>query len=957
MPPVIRAGRVPGGVPRFLAQRAFHADPAGDFMPPVTGGVGVGTAPDSYTTLLMHADGTAGSTSFTDSSSYAHTLTPSGATVNATAKFGSGSADFTASNTAHIDTGNQTDFLFGNGPFTVEAWCYLTSSPNLSAYNCVIASLWGSNVNQDSWWFGWIDNGAPGLLFSDGGNYGNVTSNYTTPALNTWTHIAVDRDAGSNIRIYVNGVVVGGPVNQAASFGNAPAFNCLIGDEGLSSTINFLGYLDEVRISKGIARYGGAFTPPTAPFGGGGALAQDTQTLAGAGTVSGAAGAITGTLAVTEGDETLAAAGTVGGAGAITGTLGPGPPIASPSCVLLLHADGSAGSTSFTDSSLNAHTLTPTSTTVNATSKFGSGAADFTAGSTSAIDTGNATDFNFGAGPFTVEAWIYPTSLSSFAVIAAQTLTTGSNNGWIFSASSTALSFAYSANGSGSIGINASYTIPLNTWTHAAVDFDGTTLRVYINGAVLGTGSLGGAIYPSTLNTLIGNTPDNVGNFTGYLDEVRVTKGLAMYGGAFTPVSQPFTLGGLTQADQTLSAAGTVGAAGAITGTLNVTEASDSLAAIGTVLVGGTLSSTQASHTLAALGTVQVAATLAATQASHTLAALGSVGFPVLTGSVTATQASHTLAATGLGAAFGPLVASQAPHTLAALGAPRVGATLSSTQASHTLAAAGSVIAGATLNVTQASHTLAATGWSATFGPVAATQTAHTLVALGADALGGTLVVTQASHTLVALGASGISGALGVTQASHTLAAAGGPVLTGTLTAAQASHTLAATGWRAASGALIDTQDAHTLAGSGSVVTGTSGSLILPQAPHSLVAAGTVATSGTLAVSQASHTLAAVGRSTISGTLTATQTSQTLAAVGNGAAMGTLTAPQASHILAATGRATVAGVLAAIQDSQIIAATGRPTVVGALLITQANQTLNGYGLFGATEQARVLVMA
>jgi hypothetical protein len=90
----------------------------------------------------------------------------------------------------------------------------------------------------------------------------NVGASYT-PSLNTWIHLAADRDASNVLRVYANGVVVASATVSSAFFttGQVPT----IGNDG-NGFRPFPGHLDEARITKGVTRYGGAFTPPTTAF-------------------------------------------------------------------------------------------------------------------------------------------------------------------------------------------------------------------------------------------------------------------------------------------------------------------------------------------------------------------------------------------------------------------------------------------------------------------------------------------------------------------------------------------------------------------------------------------------------------------------------------------------------------------------------------------------------------------
>jgi hypothetical protein len=212
--------------------------------------------------------------------------------------------------------------------------------------------------------------------------------------------------------------------------------------------------------------------------------------------------------------------------------------------VLLCHCDGTNGSTTFTDTSLSLHTLTPTSCTVSTTSpKFGTGSADFTANSAARINIsgGSTADFCPSAGAFTVEMWAYFTSAPSGAQVMAGDFGASNNLGWNFQMVGAALYFVYSTTGLDSPSVNVAYTPTLNTWIHLAVDRDAShVLRLYANGAVLTSSTVSSTIFAATRPYHIGNDDNLNRAFPGRLDEVRITMGQAQYGGAFTPPSAPF---------------------------------------------------------------------------------------------------------------------------------------------------------------------------------------------------------------------------------------------------------------------------------------------------------------------------------------------------------------------------------------------------------------------------------
>jgi hypothetical protein len=85
----------------------------------------------------------------------------------------------------------------------------------------------------------------------------------SAPTAGAWYHIAADRDASNVLRLYVNGAVVASATVAATFFNSTRVL--YIGNEGGTLSL-WQGQIDEVRITKGVARYGGAFTPPIAAF-------------------------------------------------------------------------------------------------------------------------------------------------------------------------------------------------------------------------------------------------------------------------------------------------------------------------------------------------------------------------------------------------------------------------------------------------------------------------------------------------------------------------------------------------------------------------------------------------------------------------------------------------------------------------------------------------------------------
>lgn len=216
------------------------------------------------------------------------------------------------------------------------------------------------------------------------------------------------------------------------------------------------------------------------------------------------------------------------------------------SVVTLLHLDGTNGSTTFTDVIGKTWTSKPTSTGPSistAQSQFG-GASVFFDESDDYLNFDNTTssDFNMGSGDFTIEAWVRPTTgglggdRGIFTVAGVGGVSFGLHGGAVFCGGN---SVAY-----GPIGAT---TLTHDVWVHVAASKSGGNMRVYVNGvrdAILSDTETytNGSSTNVTIGASIGSTPTVIqANFGGYIDEVRVTKGVARYTGtSFTVPAAAF---------------------------------------------------------------------------------------------------------------------------------------------------------------------------------------------------------------------------------------------------------------------------------------------------------------------------------------------------------------------------------------------------------------------------------
>lgn len=211
------------------------------------------------------------------------------------------------------------------------------------------------------------------------------------------------------------------------------------------------------------------------------------------------------------------------------------------SVVSLLHFEGTNGSTTFTDEVGN--TWTPFGNAQISTAQFQFGAASgLFDGTGDYLQTPSSTNFSANS-DFTFECWIRPATVSTLRTIVNKTPVSGTANEYQFYVSAAAkLSIVVYSAGSVTISIVGSTSIVVNTWNHVAFTKNGSTWRVFINGVMDGSAAESAGYGTNSEPLTIGRqTSNSTRDFNGYIDEMRIIKGGAIYTSNFTPPVAPFT--------------------------------------------------------------------------------------------------------------------------------------------------------------------------------------------------------------------------------------------------------------------------------------------------------------------------------------------------------------------------------------------------------------------------------
>jgi hypothetical protein len=209
----------------------------------------------SNVSLLLHGDGTNGSTTIVDSSPTPKTVTVNGNAQISTAQSKFGGASIAFDGLSYLSLDGSSAFTYGASDFTIELWVRRNSTSTAILYDDRPQGS-GSIANR----LVLSVQTVIGVIFK-----GQAFSGSTTLAIGVWYHIAACR-SGTTSRVFVNGQAEITVMDDNTSYATGTS-RPMIGTDGFNpGALPLNGYIDDLRITKGVARYTSNFTPPTAPF-------------------------------------------------------------------------------------------------------------------------------------------------------------------------------------------------------------------------------------------------------------------------------------------------------------------------------------------------------------------------------------------------------------------------------------------------------------------------------------------------------------------------------------------------------------------------------------------------------------------------------------------------------------------------------------------------------------------
>jgi hypothetical protein len=215
----------------------------------------------------MHCEGSNGGTTFTDSGPLGLTCTAVGATTTSTGQARAGTTaafnNFSSVNTSRISVSNNAGLNIGSGDFTMEASLWFVGAQHASDASPEMFSKTGATAGTYNY-FWRCTNGNFYFYWSTNGTAIAEQHVAFTPSTGQWYDLATSR-VGTNLYFMVNGVQQGTTQTMNVTVHNTADVATIFASPAFTG-YSYNGYLDEIRVTKGVGRYNGTTYTPTFPF-------------------------------------------------------------------------------------------------------------------------------------------------------------------------------------------------------------------------------------------------------------------------------------------------------------------------------------------------------------------------------------------------------------------------------------------------------------------------------------------------------------------------------------------------------------------------------------------------------------------------------------------------------------------------------------------------------------------
>jgi len=169
--------------------------------------------------------------------------------------FSSSTVKFDGTGDYLVVSSSSTDYGYGTGDFTIELWVYFNS---VTATQTVVSNLTSASSTNPHLY---LLNTDSKIKYYDGGG-DRITS--SALSANTWYHVALSRASGST-KLFIDGTQSGSTYTDSNNYGTTAPFvvGTYYSGGSLVTTTPLNGYVQDVRVTNGLARYTNSFTPPT----------------------------------------------------------------------------------------------------------------------------------------------------------------------------------------------------------------------------------------------------------------------------------------------------------------------------------------------------------------------------------------------------------------------------------------------------------------------------------------------------------------------------------------------------------------------------------------------------------------------------------------------------------------------------------------------------------------------